>query len=398
MTVVDASQLRRGLDLDELVAVAQELIRYPSVNPPGDESAAAAFVAAELERLGAHAVAVVSAGEGRDSVTARWGKPGGRVLAWNGHLDVVDPGDEASWRFGPFEAHVAEGRLWGRGTADMKGSVAAMLQSLAIIRRLQLPIDGELLITVVADEEAGGKYGAGYLAESGMMGTADAGICGEPTSLRPLVAARGRLWLEVEAIGVAAHASTPELGRNAISAIVDLAGTLSQLELSDAPHPLLGPATLTPTMITGGESPNSVAGRCTLTLDRRFPPGQSADTVREQIDDVVAQVMARHHVEWGVVERVRFDSSEIDADSEIVGVAARAVEAVTGSRPEVGGIPGSTDARFLIAAGIPTVIFGPGELALAHTVDESIAVSDLAEGALAYAATIADFLGGRQDH
>jgi succinyl-diaminopimelate desuccinylase len=389
-----ASRLRRALDVEDLVATAQALIRCRSVNPPGDERAAAAAVVAELEKLGAHAVDTVEAAEGRPSIVARWGTPGGRVLAWNGHTDVVPAGDEAAWRYPPFEGRVADGRVWGRGAVDMKGPIAALCQALAMLRQADVPVAGEVLITIAADEETGGRDGSGHLAERGLLGPADAGICGEPSSLDTLVAARGRLWVEIVAKGTSAHASQPQAGRNAVAAILRVAEQLEAIELPGRPHPLVGAATLTPTMIVGGDSPNSVPDRCVLTIDRRFLPGEPVADVRRQIADAVGRAARASDVEIDVIERACFDASEIEADSDIVAVAGDATEAAIGRRPAIGGMPGSTDARFLIAAGIPTVIFGPGDVREAHTVDESIAIDEMADGALAYAATIARFLGG----
>ena len=388
-----ASSLRSWLNLDELIATAQALIRCPSVNPPGDERQAAAVLVAELETVGAHELRTIEAADGRHSILARWGTRGGRALAWNGHTDVVPAGDESDWRYPPFEGRVAEGRLWGRGAVDMKGPIAAFVQALALLRRAETPIAGELQISFAADEETGGRYGTGYLAQQGLLGPADAGICCEPSSLDALVAARGRLWIEIVAKGVSAHASQPDAGRNAVRAILKVAEQLEAIELPADPHPLVGSATLTPTMIAGGESPNSIPASAVLTIDRRFLPGEPVSEVRGQIAAAVQRVARTEDVELGVIERACFEASEIAADSEIAKVAQNATEAAVGRRPAIGGMPGSTDARFLVAAGIPTLIFGPGDVREAHTADESIAIDELADGALAYAATIASFLG-----
>ena len=388
-----AASLRPALVIDDVIATAQMLIRCRSVNPPGDERAAAAGIAAQLDELGAHSIDIVEAAEGRQSVVARWGVPGGRVLAWNGHTDVVPAGDESEWRYPPFEGRVAEGRIWGRGAVDMKGPIAALCQALAILRRTRAPMTGELQITIAADEETGGRHGTGHLAERGLLGPADAGICGEPSSLDTLVAARGRLWVDIVTKGVSAHASQPEAGRNALTAMLRVAEQLEAIELPALPHPLVGAATLTPTMIVGGESPNSVPARCVMTIDRRFLPGEPVAEVRRQIAAAVQRAGRASGVEIETIERACFEASEIDADSEIVAVARDATEAAVGRRPAIGGMPGSTDARFLVSEGIPTVIFGPGDVREAHTVDESIAIGELADGALAYAATIASFLG-----
>ena len=198
--------LESALDVDELVAIAQELIRCPSVNPPGNEELVARVIANHLKQAGARDITTVTATKGRESVLARWGRPGGRVLVWNGHTDVVPTADVAQWRHAPFSAVVTDGRLWGRGATDMKGSIAAVLGALSMIDRAGLELQGEVVASFVGDEECGGSFGSGYLYERGMFPRADAGICGEPTGFDVVTVAQGRLWIEVTTFGTSAHA------------------------------------------------------------------------------------------------------------------------------------------------------------------------------------------------
>jgi succinyl-diaminopimelate desuccinylase len=386
--------LVRAADVDAVVATAQALIRCPSVNPPGDERATSKLVHDHLREVQAHELDIVRAADRRESVVARWGAPGGRVLAWNGHTDVVAAGDETQWTDPPFAATVRGGRLWGRGAVDMKGPVACMLHALTMIRRAGLELEGEVVISVVADEETGGAFGAGYLAGHGLLASADAGICGEPSTLNAVVAARGRLWLELTLIGASAHASRPELGVNAVSAAGKLLEALERVELAKG-HPLLGDATLTPTVIDGGSSPNSVPDRCTVTIDRRLLPGEDRAQATEAIRAALEEVSRMAGVEYEIVERALFVPTEIDPDVEIVSCVQEVTGLALGRRAEIRGMGGSTDARFLIGQGIPTVIFGPGDAKEAHTIDESIAIDDLRQGTLAYAAIFCQFLGVR---
>jgi succinyl-diaminopimelate desuccinylase len=388
---VDA-RLRGALDVDELVATAQELIRCPSTNPPGDEEGVARVIARHLERAGARDVRTVVAAPGRHSVVCRWGEPGGRVLAWNGHTDVVPVGDAEEWRYPPFSGRVAGGRLWGRGATDMKGSVAAVIQALSTIARAGLEARGEVVFSIVGDEECGGQHGSSYLYEHGLLPPADAGICGEPTGLDVLTAARGRLWIDITTYGTSVHASQPERGTNAIVGMLKVAEALEMLDSS-----LRGRSgaalTATPTVIRGGDSPNSVPDHCTLTIDRRFLASEGADAVRSAISRSIERVRKENGIRIDAIERACLDASEIDPDAEIVQIAREAVADTTGHSPSIGEMRGATDARFLIAAGIPTIIFGPGDLSDAHTVDESVSLEALAAGALVYAAIICRFLG-----
>lgn len=232
------------------------------------------------------------------------------------------------------------------------------------------------------------------MADQGLLAGADSGICGEPSSFNAVVAARGRLWLELTLFGTSAHASQPELGVNAVSAAGSLLEALQDVQLAAA-RPLLGDATLTPTVIEGGSSPNSVPDRCTLTIDRRLLPGEEPEQAKEHIRAVLEHVKGEHGTDYEIVERALFVPTEIAPESEIVLATQDATELSIGRRAEITGMGGSTDARFLIGAGVPTVIFGPGHASEAHTINESIAVDDLLRGVIAYAAIFCRFLGVR---
>ncbi len=385
--------LKRVLDLDELVGTAQELIRCSSVNPPGDEEAVARVSARCLRQAGARDITTITASKGRDSVIARWGKLGSRVLAWNGHTDVVPTADETQWRHPPFSALVADGRLWGRGATDMKGSIACVLQAFSMIARAGLELQGEIAISLVGDEECGGLLGSGYLYEHGMLPRADAGICGEPTGLDVVTTAQGRLWIEVTTFGTSAHASQAELGDNAIKGMEKVLQAFEKQELVSESPAAGRHVVLTPTVIRGGDSPNSIPDCCTLTIDCRFLPSEGAKFAREQIAHAVNGVRRDEGIRIEVAERACLDASEIDPNSEIVCIVQEAVRIVSGRQSRVGMMRGATDARFLIAAGVPTVIVGPGNLGDAHSVDESVLLDDLVQGALVYAITMCSFLG-----
>ncbi|HEY3542713.1 MAG TPA: M20 family metallopeptidase [Gaiellaceae bacterium] len=378
---VDLERLRDALDVAELVETAQALVRAPSENPPGDEKAVAAVVAQLLRNAGASDVTTVVAEARRHSVIARWGAPRGRVLAWNGHLDVVPVGDREGCPHPPYDGVVSEGRLWGRGAADMKGPIACALQAVRMLDRAGLEPRGEVAFSLVADEEAGGESGAAYLLGQGLLPKADAGVCGEPTNLEVMTGARGRLWFDVTTFGRSAHASQPERGENAITAMLEIADALAEAD-----------PRASPTLIAGGAGPNTIPDRCSLTIDRRFSADEGAEAVRARIVGAVGKVRARSRMQVELVERACLDAAEISPDAEIVHVTCAAAESVTGRPTRTGRMRAATDARFLIAAGIPTVVFGPGDLAEAHTPGESIAVAELVQGALAYAAVMCRFL------
>ncbi|WP_324715901.1 M20 family metallopeptidase [Carboxydochorda subterranea] len=393
---VPVEALKAHLDRDALLDAARALIRIDTTNPPGNEAPAARWVRERMLELGFRDVQLVEPHPGRASVVGEWGTPGWgatRSLLWNGHLDVVPAGDASAWRYPPFAGVVDGGRLWGRGSADMKGAVAAILEAVAILRRAGLRPAGRLVVQAVADEEMLGPFGTQYLVERFPV-RADAAICGEPTGLRPFVAARGLLWVEITTTGRSCHASTPHLGVNAVVKMAAVIQSLHGLRFT-ARHPLLGSPTLSVGTIAGGSKTNVVPDRCTITLDRRLVPGESPESALAAIEqelraleasdpDCQARVRVLHHAQ----------PSEVGPDEPIVQAVAR-VRALLGLQPAPpAGMPGTTDARFLVnQAGIPTVILGPGQLDQAHTVDESVAVAELEQAALLYAGILCDWLG-----
>lgn len=389
--------LERHLDLEELIGMAQALVRLDTSNPPGNEAPAARWLQEQMHRLGFSNIRLVEPLPGRASVLGRFGgsgpAPARRTLIWNGHIDVVPPGNPAAWHHPPFAGAVADGRLWGRGAADMKGAVAAVLEAVAILGRAGLRLQGALVMHAVADEEMLGALGTQHLVELGEA-RADAAVCGEPTGLRPLVASRGILWVQLTARGRSCHASTPHLGINAIVKMSQVVQALDRLRPA-ARHPLLGAATLSVGTISGGTKTNVVPDRCTITVDRRLLPGETPDRAVEELKELLRGLQAADpelDVELQVLQEA--EPSEISPAEPIVQSALRARALLGLGTGDVGGMPGTTDARFLInQAGVPTVILGPGTLEDAHTVNESVSIEELRMGALLYAALFCDYLG-----
>lgn len=388
-----AARLRETFSAERMLATAKDLVSSPSVNPPGDERAVAAVVRAKLEELSVREVSLLEAAERRVSVTGRWGRPGGRVLAWNGHIDVVPTGAESDWTRPPFEPYLADGRLYGRGSVDMKGSVACALAAIETIAAAGLSLDGELLLLIGADEETGGHHGAAYLLEQGLGQGVDAAICGEGTDLDLFVAAKGLLWLELVVRGRSSHASRPELGTNAVAGMGRVLALLEGWRPAVPDHPLLGAPTLAPTMVQGGLKENLIPDECRLRIDRRLLPGETSESAIAELETLLEEAR-REGIEVEVNELSYWAPSEIDAEEEIVAVARRAVIAGSGREPAVGGTTGATDARHLInTGGIPTLLFGPGSIDQAHTVDEWVEVEQLELATVAFALVFCDYLG-----
>lgn len=316
------------------------------------------------------------------------------MLAWNGHVDVVPPGDEREWTDPPFEGRTRDGRLWGRGAVDMKGSVACALAAVETIAAAGLRLEGEVLFLVAADEETGGHLGTAHLVSTGAARGADAAICGEATGLNLFVAAKGLLWLEIVVRGRACHASQPDGGVNAIAGMAHILEALARWRSRVPEHPLVGSPTLVPTVISGGIKENIIPDECRVRVDRRLLPGETVASATSEVEDLLDEVRHTHGLVINVEEITHWAASEIDAFAEIVEVAQSAVRAVTGSEPAIGGSTGATDARHLINSGnVPTLILGPGSIDQAHTVDEWVATEQLELATLVFADIFCKFLG-----
>jgi succinyl-diaminopimelate desuccinylase len=380
---VSAGAAASAVDIARCAELAAAMVRCDTRNPPGDETAVIALLTDVLTGLGAH-VEVFEAAQGRLSVLATVTGPSvpgtqrrPRLLV-NGHIDVV-PVVESEWTLPPFGGVIRDGRLHGRGACDMKGGIAAAIEGLRACFDAGVAIPCDVVFHLVADEETGGQWGTEALLKAGRI-AADAAVVPEPSELQVCVAERGVLMAEITVTGRAAHGSDPAVGRSAVADAARLVGVLHQAEFGDPPHPLLGAPTCNVGMIDGGTAPNIVASSCVLRVDRRVLPGvteQQALAGLNKMMDGAAPDIER------AVEVLAFAAgSELAVDHPFVGV----VRAAAQNQPPVRGLYLGTDARFLRnELGIPTVVYGPGSMTVAHSSDEYVALADLAEAARTFA-------------
>jgi acetylornithine deacetylase len=388
------TDVQLAVDDGRLLDLTQRLIAIPTENPPGNERLAAEFLADYCAGNG-WAVDVSEAVPGRPNVVARiTGRAPGPRLIFDGHLDVVPAGD--GWTTQPYTSVLTDGRLIGRGAADMKGGVAAMIAAAEAVQRADIPVRGELILAAVADEEEG-NAGTRSLVESGLRGTW--AIVPEPTELRVVVAHKGSANLHVLIHGAAAHASTPEQGVNAIVQASALIASLNELDVElqrTRRHELLSCPTLTVCTIKGGFNDYTVPASCSLTLNRRLVPPETNKDVVAQISAVVDRLAQADPAFEADLQLTAFTPPmETDSDSEVVRALRSASTRVTGVDPGVSGWSATCDASILShEAKIPTVVFGPGSIARdAHRPNESVAVSELVACARIFAITIARLLG-----
>ncbi|RLI43523.1 hypothetical protein DRO69_09165 [Candidatus Bathyarchaeota archaeon] len=380
----------------DIADMAMTLIRFKSENPPGNEAEIADFLASKLESLGFE-VKLVEAERKRPNVIATLkGEQGRSSLIFNGHMDVVPAGPLENWKQPPFEPVVKDGKIYGRGAADMKGALSSIFNAAKAVVELGVSLKGNLVIQFVADEEEGGAKGTEFLAKKGFIKGDYAVVC-EPTGLKIGVAEKGFIRTEITVRGKAAHSSTPSEG---INAIVKMSKVIKALydefprKIAGKSHPLVGSPTVNVGTIIGGVRVNVVPDKCVIKLDRRLIPGEDPEEAFNEIIEILESVRKRdNQLKYEVKLIGEAEPSEISPQEEIVEVLKRNYEFVFHTNPTIYGLKGTTDARFFInQAQIPTVIFGPGSIKEAHKVNENVSVKELVLATKIYSLTILDFL------
>ncbi len=383
------------LNPHDAVALTAELVRMDTRNPPGNEAPAVAFLEQRLRGAGFETTVVpYPVGENRSHVVARRRGSGVRPgLLFSGHIDVVPPG-EVPWTVAPFGAEMREGRLYGRGSCDMKGGVAALVIAAEAIGRAGVALEGDLVVAITADEERN-CLGADELVKEPLFEGLGAALVAEPTSLGLFIAEKGAFWVDVRFLGKTAHGSMPQFGANAVLAMAEfLARWERDYSTTEPVHPLLGAPTLNVGSVHGGVKVNVVADRCTAELDMRTVPPLAHADLRRRIEETAASVCASRP---GIRAEVHVVSDRppisCPADSALATALGRAVQDLTGHPPQFGGVPYCTEACIWTPhLGVPSVICGPGRAGMAHQPDEFVEVQDLEWAAVAYARTAMELL------
>ena len=418
MKPADRAQLLTNIEQrrEQAIELLRKMISIPSVT--GDEAGIQKFLAGYLEDLGLEVdmwetdwdklrkhpgYRPVQRGyEGRPNLVATLkGVGGGRSLLLNGHTDVIPVGD--GWRDDPWSATVRDGRIYGRGSADMKSGVASHIVAVELIKATGLKLKGDVLINVVVDEEVSGH---GTLDTVIRGYRADAGISGETSDLAVQPACIGRIWFEIAIAGKPAGIqkryqgiSGIDLGNQIVKAVQDLEVT----RVATVSHPLYPNALDSlPCMIgafSAGNYPSSFPDSCLLKGSIGTVPGEDHEGVKQSLVDQVARAAASDP--WmkdhpPIVRFVGYDAqaSEIPQDHPVVQTLINSYREVVGRAPEVSGRQGAADTRFLNQYGnTPTVIFGPGSTSVMHATDEYVSIDDYLTAIKVLALGICDWCG-----
>lgn len=375
-----------------------DLISIDTSNPPGRELEAARLVQARMAALGAICSLQELAPE-RGNVVCRIPfsrAEEGPCLIFNSHLDVVHPG-EAPWTYPPFEPKVVNGRVYGRGACDAKGSVAAMMAAVRLALQSLQNLRGELVLTAVAAEETGGLGTQFWLKSRSGHARPSMAVVGEPTGLNVFIGHKGVSRRKLSVRGRSAHSSNPSQGRNAIYPIARLALFIEELnnKLAQNSHPLLGPPLVSANVIRGGVKDNIIPDYCELQMDRRRIPGEGKEQFDRELQEWIMGMVASDPSFQSQIENLGEDKEPvvISSNEPIVRALIEAVKEVTGEEKAPQGFVAATDMTFLVRQGnIPTVIFGPGHLEQTHIVDEFVEINQLESAALVYAHLIVRIL------
>jgi succinyl-diaminopimelate desuccinylase len=362
----------------QAVTFLQQLIRLNSVNPPGNEEKVANFIATYFANVPGCSVRLVSISPGRSNIEIVFGSKRKTLpaLLFTGHLDTVSPGNLSNWMYDPFAASLVDEKIYGRGAADMKGGIAAIVLALEALARSSIELACDVLFLGTVGEEVD-QAGASVFLNEGKMENVGAVIVGEPTNGDLGPAHKGAIYIRLSTYGRAAHGSTPEQGVNAVKHMITLVDHIEKhVSLVAPPHALLTPPTLTLTTLSGGIQTNVIPDHAQATLDIRTVPGLEHDFVIHQVKQAIAELTQRLPGFRAEMEILN-NRPPVSTPTEVplMDLAQQVYKDILGRQPIIRAPSFYTDASVLsIPRQIPTVVYGPGDDRLAHQPDEFIHV------------------------
>ena len=379
----------------EVITLLKDLISIDSVNPLEDtsrqgEKKLAFHIRDYLKNIGIQSSLQWVLNERPNVIGILEGVKEGKGFVLEAHMDTVKADNMT---IDPFLPRIKEGKMFGRGACDDKGSLAAMLLAMKLLKEKKIPLKGRVYLAMVVDEEY--KYrGVSHLLREGFR--ADAGIVGEPTNLDIIIAHRGAMRWRIVTKGVACHSSETGKEKNAIYSMTQVINALQKRLIpayKKRLHTLIGCPTLSINIIQGGTQINIVPDRCFIEIDRRTIPGEDYKTVLKEVDGVLNELRKENPLLK--IEReepyVASPSMEVDKNERVVEALFQSIKENIGSEPKVRGGKFDSDAGKFIAQGIPTPVFGPGNILEAHSKDEWIEMRQVMQAAEIIAQTIVTY-------
>ncbi len=376
----------------------RRLVQTPSLS--GQESSVARMVASEMRSNGFSSVRADRIG----NIVGRYGRPGGPILLLNAHMDIVDVGNPDAWTRDPFSGEVSEGRLYGRGSVDMKGALAAMIHGVGMLAQRGVDLPGEVVVAAVVQEETTEGVAMRVLVEEESL-RPDWVIQGDPTNLQISRGHRGRMGIRVSTFGRSCHSSAPEQGENALYGAARLIFGIELLNAGLMTDTVLGAGSIAVTELTSvAGSRNAIPDRCEMVIDRRLTLGETASRALSEIEALLQREGVRGKVETGYYRSTSYTGYKTEGpevypvwllseNHPLLTQTSASLERSLGRKPAVGTWAFSTDGVYTMGeAGIPTIGFGPGDADFAHTSNENIPLSDVHKAAQAYADLAIDLL------
>lgn len=400
---------------DDLLKLCSDMIAIPSVNPPGDVSGIVRYITNYLKDHGI-SYDIVGENEDRPNILARYGTAGGKTVVFNGHCDVVPVGDESKWDFPPFSGEIKDGVMLGRGTSDMKCGMGAFLFAVAVLADAGVKLSGDVLMTIVPDEETGGVYGTQWLFNHGYI-KGDWGIVAEPTGMDNIeVGQKGTMGMNLYASGTTAHGSlTPYVGDNAIDKLVKILPMMYELreihgtyegeiaevmEVSKAKaravqktpgvDNIMDHVTVNFGTIQGGVKRNVVADTAMAELDVRVPIGVDHEQVIAKVDEIIKK--SGINGVWATYDNPR-GGNYVSVKDPIVSTVKDCIKELLGIDMVTAYQWASSDTRYFREAGISTIQYGPSNTEGIHNYNETVNVDDIITAAKVYGAIILSLVG-----
>jgi len=387
--VLDKEEINEKIDCNYIRNILCELIKIKSVNPPENngEEEIAKFLCTEMKKLGLK-VHFDKVAPGRaNAIGELEGKGEGPTCILNGHLDVV-PAKPELWNTDPFMPEIKNGRMYGRGTSDMKGAIASMLGAIKYICEENVDFKGKLILSFVCDEETGNMGVNDFLKK---YPPAQCAIIGEPTNLKVEIGHRGMMSILVKTFGVSGHASEPDY---AVNAIYKMKKVLEEIqlyaeELKKRKHNSLPLPTIAVTKIQAGDKINVIPSSCEITMDRRSMPGETREGVLKEIESIFERIKkddSNFSYSIEAKEHPYIPPAQIDLDSEFLKKIKKLYsEYFSVKTDHFNYFRAGCEQVYFLSKGIDTVVFGPGNVSQAHTVNEYIEIEQLYKAAGFYA-------------
>lgn len=378
--------------LSEGIEILQKFVSFKTVNEPGDEKPLAEYIKVLLDEIGLE-TKIDDLGNNRANVIGRLKGTGERkALLFNGHLDTVPAGD-IEWKYEPYTGHIENDKIYGRGTADMKGGLAAMIAAVKAIKESGAELKGDFIYSATAGEETD-SIGAVKFVNDGGLDEVGAIIIGEPCSGKINIAEKGAFWVEITTYGKTAHGAFPEKGVNAVVHMNALISEMLSYRFKYEENLFVGHPTMNISTIRGGVKTNVVPDRCSITIDMRTVPGMNHDEIKKDFEKLI-QKLSEEIEDFKADVRVLNNRPAVETKKTdpFIKLAQKTYKEVFGVDTEPQGVSFYTDASiFLPAKPVPCIFYGPGDSSMAHQPNEYITFDSFSQTVKYYKELIENYL------